>query len=269
MRIPPHHYAPLKQRITDGEKLFDELRRGSARHPATHAAHFDAIISLSWGIYNRAVEKSGGFHDGTIIIQDPDKHVFSFFYEYAKQMWDYEHAPRYAVTQCHGYPRHSSHFPEEPDNQWGIDMRAPGSKTLEALLPTGKRHILFGALSGGRTFIKFEEYGLCVRDGSIVAHGLGYVRSVMRKVTATNDGKYTRREDVPRWVVKHYRKLANKASRKKVSIAKHPTTIAEMYYVAQELAKVHSTHKRARKFIKDLTECFDHLDIRRGNEVIL
>ncbi len=270
MRIPPHHYAPLKQRIIEGRELFDALMTGNAPLVKNSETYFDTLVSLAWGIYDRAVEKDGGFYDGTIVILDPDGRIFSFLHTYAHRMWDnttYE--SRYATTKCHGYPRHSTHFPEEKITQWGIDMRAPSGKGLEALLPTGKRHILFGKLSSGRTFLKFEEYGLCVRDGSIVAHGLGYVRSIVRKVTATNDGKYTRREDIPHWVSKLYRKFVHKAARHTVTIPKNPHSIHEMYRTAQLVQDVSCLKKRARKFIKELEEHFDHLHIRRGNEVIM
>jgi hypothetical protein len=236
----------------------------------TPLEHFEQIVSLMWGIYDIAVEKDGPFWDGTIIIVDPHKRFFSFLTEYAHTLWKGEsHAPRYAVPLSHAYPRHSSHFPEVKTTQWGIDMRSPEGTALEKLLPTAKRHLLFGRLSQKRTFIKFEEYGLCIPDGSIISHGLGYVQSVLRKAMRMNDGRYTRREDIPYTLQKSYQKLARRAQNRGYALQKSPLSIAEMVKEAERLLKSKSLHKRAHKFINAIHAHYDFIEIRRGNEVII
>lgn len=269
-RIPPHHYAGLKKRISQGKNLFDAIMCGTHTPPFSLMEHFEEIVSLMWGVYDIAVEKDGPFWDGTIVVVDTDERFFSFLKGYAHAMWEKDsHTPRYAVTQCHGYPRHSSHFPEEKGTQWGIDMRSPEGSTLEKLLPTAKRHILFGRLSEGRTFIKFEEYGLCVQDGSVISHGLGYVQSVVRKAIRMNDGKYTRREDIPYSIEKMYKKLAKKAESRECIIKKSPVGIAEMVREAESLLCYKHLHKRAHKFINEIRSEYDFVEIRRGNEIII
>lgn len=269
-RIPPHHYAALKKRIAEGRDLLTAVLAGSRTPPFDLMEHFEQIVSLMWGVYDMAVEKDGPFWDGTIVLVDPHERLFSFLKEYAHTLWQKDsHTPRYATTQCHGYPRHSSHFPESKNIQWGIDMRSPEGSTLEKLLPTAKRHLLFGRLSHNRTFIKFEEYGLCVQDGSIISHGLGYVQSVVRKAIRMNDGRYTRREDVPYSIEKMYQKLVKKSASRGYKLEKSPIGIAEMVQEATSLLNSKSLHKRAHKFINEIESTYDFIEIRRGNEVII
>lgn len=269
-RIPPHHYASLKKKIFEGKALFNAIMCNTHTTPFNTMEHFEQVVSLMWGVYDIAVEKDGPFWDGTIVILDADERFFSFLKEYAHAMWEKDsHTPRYAVTQCHGYPRHSSHFPESKNTQWGIDMRSPEGTALEKLLPTAKRHILFGRLSHGRTFIKFEEYGLCVQDGSIISHGLGYVQSVVRKAIRMNDGRYTRREDIPYSIEKDYQKLTRKAQPRGYTLKKSPVGISEMLIEAESLLNSKSLHKRAHKFINEMKKDYDFVRIRRGNEVII
>ncbi len=239
--------------------------------------YLNAIIALSWALFDKAVRQGEGFTGGTIVFEDKGHKVFNFLFDYAKKANDSlangKRNPKYISQNCFAYERHSSHFPEMQDayGQFGVDMRY-GNGDLEKLLPANKSHLLFGQVASKNkelSFIKMEVYGLCARDASVIKHGLEFLKG--------NKGKKgpSRREAVPKEVKNMVEQMLNempKENRAAVSqeIGK-PAIIKNIYSVAKKLATIKGVpgSKKAQELVTYLEKNFDHLDIRRGNEVIL
>jgi hypothetical protein len=268
-----------QQQIKNGTEYLKALSENKlSKIPANLSLPFEQIqkdylnvlIALSWGLFNRAVQKGCGFTHGTIVFEDPEFKIFNFFFNYVNNA---QKSLEKINQNCVAYKRPSSHFPELQKNseQYGIDIRF-GNDKLEKLLPGNKAHILFGKMPVNNKecmFIKMEKYGLCVKDGSAMQHGMRFLKGTgSKKGTA-------RRENVPEQVTKLLQQLINKLKKEeKNHVLKkigEPAIIKNIYPVAQQIAsqKNSPAQKEAQDLVKYLEDTFDHLDIRRGNEVIL
>ncbi len=278
--------SSARERIKNGKMYLKSLASGTMndipvkfKNPFVEIqrSYLDAIIALCWALFDQAVREGHGFTGGTIVFEDKEYRIFNFLFDYAtkanKDLASGERDPKYISQNCFAYERHSSHFPEMQNSygQFGIDIRY-GQGDLEKLLPANKSHILFGKilLKGKElSFIKMEVYGLCMRDASVVKHGLEFLKGTKGKKGPS------RREDLPKQVKTLLGKMLNAIPKKfKADITTEigkPEVIKNIYAVAKKLAmqKGTSGSKEAEDLVKYLDDNFDHLDIRRGNEVIL
>lgn len=241
--------------------------------------YLNAIIAICWALFDRAVTQGNGFTGGTIIFEDKGYKVFNFLFDYAKKantdLTNNSRDAKFVSQNCFAYERQSSHFPEMQKDfgQYGIDIRF-GKGELEKLLPANKSHILFGKVASNNnkdlSFLKMEVYGLCVRDASVIKHGLNFFKGTRGKKGPS------RREEVPQEVIALLEKMLSavpsKTERKVLrdEIGK-PVTIKNMYTTAKKIAvqKNNPACNQAQLLVQYLEDTFDHLDIRRGNEVIL
>lgn len=155
-------------------------------------AYLRDIIALSWYLYSESINKKSPFADGSFIILDEDYKIYNFLMFYVRLRnnevtcaFSTDQALR-GSTNVFAYPRASTHFREEQvqddtlnRRHYGIDIRLDEKEATLDLLPTGKKHILFGLVGQTQVsdssnqvknvpllFIKFEDEGIAIGSGS-------------------------------------------------------------------------------------------------------
>ena len=243
--------------------------------------YLQQIIEASWAIYNKAVEKKQGFKRGTIVLIDPRYAFFNFLFNYGcfvNPRMGTGSVPRLISENLYAYPRISTHFPEQQlknQKQYGIDIRF-NDGDAQPLLPARKTHFLFGKLVHAQMplmFIKFEPFGLSYRKSEMVKHLGKAIEKTEKDITGKHIAHLSRREDVPKEVISRINALKSKLTKtEKKLISKRPfiNYISSWYQEAKRLSEQGQPYSlQAKRLVHFLEGKYDHLDIRRGNEVII
>lgn len=235
----PKDIAEVVSKIRSGEDILREILHGEPVEPT-----LDNVVAFQWALFARATHKEQGFVSGVISLEDPDRKVFNFLNSYEKK-----------------YKRStSSHFKEAQIpkmKNMGIDI--PGVKFAEGPLPAGKRHILFGALEGEKTFIKWEDYGTKINQ--VAPHLLSYFR---KSGSFGQDAADKRRENTPKDVERHFDELLKL---KKIILSKSEKKDIKVNGL-QSMLELAETHGFRDEFLSHSTlEGMDNLAERKGNEV--
>lgn len=246
----------------------------------------DQIVAIAWAIYNKAVEKGEGFTGGTIVIIDPEYALFNFLFNYVcfvnPTIVSGKNPSLIISNNPFGYSRLSTHFVELQklknfEGHYGIDMRYDEGN-LQPLLPGNKQHILFGKLSHlaiPLTFIKFETYGLKFEKKEMLKHVEKAVQKGKKDILKSHKKLFSRREDVPEEVKNRFRHLFKRLPKEeqirvKAELSKQFKHIRSYYALAKKLAAQSQKYSQeAKQFVEYLERHYDHLDVRRGDEVIL
>lgn len=274
------------------------------------------IVALSWYLYSESVNKDNLFTDGSFVILDENLKIYNYLMFYARLRNEnltctFQDAAHHGSENVFAYSRASTHFKEEQINDttlnrrhYGIDIRLDAQEKTLDLLPTGKKHILFGLV--GRSpdqipllFIKFEDDGIATGTGTFIetaqkklewlSHVGGAIASTGRMlekkcaqgslaracVTATcgsNDGELLKKE----------RTAVNFSDRCKTllkgtghgpsdSISLDTRGIKELAKLVanQPLHWTPQLHIDFIEYYEELCKQYDYCTIRTGNEVIL
>ena len=152
------------------------------------------IINIQWHLYSCAVTKNQPFKHGTIVFQDPSDSIYNFLIKYVKRVnrkLTGTHADAFTVLSVNpfAYARLSSHFrfAQRTHRQYGIDIRMSKKQSAQPLLPTHKRHLLFGCSDANQHlyFVKWEDSGLYFDD--FIHHSMGFLRYLARKHVGSLD----------------------------------------------------------------------------------
>ncbi|MDE3045949.1 MAG: hypothetical protein KGJ02_04825 [Verrucomicrobiota bacterium] len=198
------------------------------------------LFGLMWHLRELSIQKHQEFEQGTFVIKDAGDVIHDFLVQYPK-----------------AYKRWSSHFTRTRESCYGIDIEG---------LPTQKRTIHFGKLKTltgeNYTFIKPENYGM----GDIVSnvcHGVDYAWTRFFQPT----GKDIRKERLPPLLHINYLEIAKTLN----LITDENTDLINNYGIAAmvKILTPHQKNEAVNKFLKEIEKNYDHLDIRKGNEVIL
>lgn len=272
-------------KIIEGRNVLQKVLSGELREETNPAKYLDLIIAINWALFSKAVNKGQGFAGGTIVVEDPQDRLFNFLLNYVRLVGD---------VKCLGYSRSlSTHFEEAKKvfdgvkaKQYGIDMRYSARDKLNPWLPNNKAHLLFGKTGNNLTFVKWETFGTSCTIGEWAAHMKEWAKSKEKK------GGLSRREDVPKDAKKEYHAFVDKFDKAKTTIAVIKPKVEFIRNMYDFAKKIHAAtlllglsfrrkqlpeksrtfellSQEANSFIKYLTAHFDHLEARRGNEVIV
>lgn len=228
-------------------------------HPFDRKKYLNNIISFAWYLYAIGIQKDQGFTSGVMVIEDPDHAIYSFLYEYVKQVNPYNLSRRSLISlNPYGYSRQSTHFALDQKKfvQYGIDIRFFAQQKAQRLLPASKTHILFGRLAHGLTFIKFERHGLYFKDG-FFGHALGFLRHITGRalscIITQDDKAFHKKEYMPDWI---------KYACKRLPFKRQPQKI-------KEIVSASYTDNRFVPLVEQIAKRYDHLKMRHGGEVIV
>lgn len=253
--------------------------------------YLQAIIDVMWFLYAQAVDKNQPFEEGTFTYAQPvlQKKFFEFlkgYVDFVAQDTD-ERAVTDGVRDTVGASKNhfaasrvSTHFKERGGIHYGIDMVFEKEDQAQEVLPNNNTHILFG-----ETFVKLEDHGVRLGNG-YMSHAFGFIDSVKRKVTGgnANDIPIYRKEHVPQDVLSFfdiildalYDRDTSKIQEEQQEIKKHG--ISHMIQLIAErdgdtnrlvLKENNKLNKDLiQKFLDQLAHIYDHLEFRKGREVI-
>jgi hypothetical protein len=225
--------------------------------------HLNEIVGIAWYVYSLAIAKSQAHTHGIFVIEDRQQHLYNFLRTYITKVNHSQTQPLFlSTTNKYGYPRFSSHFARHQHihPQYGIDIRFEDQSALP-LLPTGKRHILFGQLDDQYMFIKMEDSGLYYADG-FISHSVGMLMDIGRKKIPTLFGSIDhtlqRTENIPHAIKQQYAAIA-----KKHGLSPQLHAIKDIFALSIE----EQTH--FKELIKEISSTYDHPRLRYGREVLL
>lgn len=286
LESPLHSYCTLDDldvytKIDRGRKKLHEIINGSLKMNTilfeleqTHAdrhTHLENIVSICWYLYAIAATKDQAFDEGTFIVHDNNT-LYDYLLQYVKNVNPQWNSCVSQSSNPYGYCRHSTHLKEcqaQGNHHFGIDIRfgdsldwwdywVPCAKQQQALLPAGKRHILFGKVDDERTFIKMENDGLYRYDGW-AQHAAGAIGSVARKLgLGSNDLNSYRKEHMPAYIQREIKQLVQQHN----CVIETPKSIGSIFTAAEQ-------HTELNAFATKLRQEYDHVEKRFGNEVIL
>jgi len=266
-------------------------------------AYMNNIVAMSWALFNKAVSKNNGFTGGAIVIEDKDKKLFNFLLNYVKGLNANVAAGinkiEYVSNNPYAYQRTSTHFKEIQDKagyeQYGIEIRYMGSKgevgPLAKLLPTNKVHLVFGNVTFNDhplTFIKWEDHGLY---GTVEAikHLHGVFKSKeneigrREKVSANLNNIFSNLIDILENIRPQLAVLAKSQrvidGRNKLYPIRTMNLILDKIkdilpapelpgYDISKNVIINKIKQDANK-LNEALKNYDHMDLRRGDEVIL
>ena len=294
------------ERVARGKQLAHNLLDGNALPSAqqTPAQYLNNIIDLAWFFYSGALAKNQAFEEGTFIIQDAQHTFYNFLMYYVKKVNpDIKDAftdPELMISHNpFAYSRASTHFtPEQRQfRHYGIDIRFGDSSMnlAQALLPAQKTHLMFGHISNGLLFIKFENIGIATQ--SVVNHGAELVVARTRKLLPKVEGyfpksiddflvNYLGMDDDPNYrkervpvafseACKQILKSEEKLSQSYVESLIQDISTQGIHRVLYEIENTESPLTQAQKTglgesLEQLAnQGLDHQEIRYGREVIL
>ena len=237
----PTNISEVATRIRNGERLLLDLLSGGKPQNS-----LENIINLQWALFSRAVSKQDGFLSGTIVLEDPDRKIFDFLNSYQA---------RYnRIT--------SSHFKNAQAkglSNKGIDI--PDFNLCQGPLPGGKRHLLFGALDNGSTFLKWEDYGTKFKQ--IGPHVAGFLSKF---ASFGHDTEDIHRENVPKEINKYFQAFA---STNHIKLTKQEKKELETHGIHAMLAIANKYNLGEQFASHPIFANMDNLELRKGNEVIL
>lgn len=151
----------------------------------TQEEYLQSIISLIWYLYGEAINKKQGFTEGTFVIEDKNFKLYDFLIGYVKKVnpeitGTITDPASASANNPFAYSRISSHYKAEQKlyRQYGIDIRFDKKSEALPLLPSGKRHLVFGKIDEKRNliFIKPENYGIYTTHEKAM-HGYEFVHA--------------------------------------------------------------------------------------------
>ena len=269
----------------------------------SQADYLNQIIDLMWYFYSLAVNKHQAFEEGTFIIEDTNNKFYNFLMKYvklvnptikdslddpaAKQSWN-----------TYGYSRLSSHFKleQKQNRHYGIDMRYPQAYRAEALLPTGKYHILFGRIASEKIFVKFEKAGITPRD--VLFHATDFVIAQTRKLIpglksymdqylpelysdtlvyyiGIDDDPNYRKERIPHEFINQCLQILQSGKLSEEVIKQYITEFAtqgikRLHQIVQNPpANLTTVQQAFSTYLQELQRIYDNIPMRYGREVIL
>ncbi|BDC34922.1 hypothetical protein Noda2021_08800 [Candidatus Dependentiae bacterium Noda2021] len=288
----------IKNIIEGGDYLYQILYNNLEKTipVKTQEEYLNSIISVIWSLYGSALTKQQGFTEGTFVIQDTDFKLYNFLMGYVKKV-----NPQITGTitdpastssnNPFAYSRISSHYKDEQKKfrQYGIDVRYDKNSAALALLPIGKRHIVFGKIEDAQNrnliYIKPENYGIYSTYEKAM-HGKEFVQAqsvkmlpkfknllredifnTLQEYIGTDDDELFRKERVPQDFIVKFSE----------AIKPFCTTPQErkeyLTQAAKQGIKVSVSRKMPKNIIEQLGREFDALydytDLRSGREVIL
>lgn len=272
--------------INKGDYVFWALCNGQRPAFTDEGREFylQNIIRLIWRFYAHALQKKQGFEEGTFYLPtEESQKIFEYLRGYVDFVKDEKTSGVSGVTpglsgNPFAYPRISSHYTHSEPEQYGIDIRFNAQEDVEALLPEGKTHILFG-----RNFIKIENHGLAtINDfaGHTGEFFFAQGRKLMPAIFGSDDQEGYRKERVPRDELRLFKQLltdlqvlGKECDDYHENAKKHG--IKDMYRIARALHHNYAEQEdlaiRIDEYLKRLETDYgySYLEQRTGKEVML
>lgn len=212
------------QRAAQGEAFLQSASKPSPENL------MDTIANVQWALYKQAIIKEpAGFTSGMIQVKDTDNRLFNLLMQ----------APHYA--------RPSTHFQGARNESYGVDFD-------QAILPNGRKTILFGSTKNGTTFMKYEFHGF-----DTISDKMSHVLDWLATRGKQENGK---KEHTPVFINAIYQGLAKKAG---INVDSTSLKVNGISYMQNSLP---GPYKQEFSTILDLLG-LDNSDVRKGNEVIL
>lgn len=293
----------IKNIIEGGDYLYQILYKNLEKTipTKTQEEYLNSIISIIWSLYGSALNKEQGFTEGTFVIQDTDFKLYNFLMGYVKKV-----NPQItgtitdpAATSSNNpfaYSRISSHYKDEQKGfrQYGIDIRYDKNSAALALLPIGKRHIVFGKIEDGQNrnliYIKPENYGIFTLYEKGM-HGVEYFQAQAVKLVpkleklvskniikniqeyvGTDDDQMYRKERVPLEFLQKF-SAAIKPFCKTAKVQDEYLTRAAKkgikFSVSRDMPDENVMKQIHEQVGKEFDALYDYIYLRSGREVIL
>lgn len=220
------------------------------------------IIQLLNKLDTIARTKNQNFEEGTYVVEDPTGSLFNLLKDFNDQ-------------DKKTYERISSHFPErcpEVKSWLGYTIGTQGYG-IDISLSGNKHHLLFNKFTLKNkkyVFIKPETHGT-QNWGDFAAHALDYGASLYRKITnpEANESATMRKEHTPVKVKQAWQNLIKNSSLpEKLQKEGEKHGIYRMLDLIQE-NQASLSNQALLKAFNDTLIGYDHLNIRKGNEVII
>lgn len=218
-------------RTTRGEEFIkNQLSNAASYNQMSKAQLMDTIANVQWALYKQAIIKDPeGFTSGMIQVNDAHQYLFNL------------------LKQAEPYSRASTHFKETRNESYGLDFD-------KAILPNGRKTILFGTTKNGTTFMKYEFHGF-----DTVSDKLSHVLDWLATRGKQESG---RKEHTPEFINTIYQGLAKKAG---ISIDAQALKANGISYMQDSLP---AAYKQEFTTILDVLG-LDNSNVRKGNEIIL
>lgn len=199
--------------ISDAE--FDKIRENlsPAEFKQVRDAYLKSIVDLQWHLYKEALLKGNAFSSGVVRVIEPDRkmmHMMENYVKFVNPKYDAAGTSRAAIMAKDGFSRSgrmSSHFhgTVEDNRIYGIDVTFDGKYDPNLLPITTKRHILFGRLDDGTTFIKLEQRSTTFNfsDLSGIRHVGDFIETRVEKLRG-NTKETKRKEHVSKKIKKAF-----------------------------------------------------------------
>ena len=300
--------AMIDHHVSRGTCLLNQIITGQVLRPDPSDAgdkfrHQQDVIDLSWAIFNLSVNKDGGFHQGSLLIEDPNGQLGDFFeqHDQAHSRWS-SHLDGQAqkgidvIGEVHELEGRVEFLPFVGEHSLFNSLDLMKHNYLEhAALPTDKSHILFGRIMRKDRpflFLKLENHGLRSAKG-LIAHGYEYGWSFYERIlspwvnyamgyepSSLKIEKH-RKERVERQTSILYRTLVKRVIEKRppeLSVLERLNGATEVSQMIDEVVNIGqdgeyladaAIQEAVQEFFRDLnSRMLDNIDHRIGNEVI-
>jgi hypothetical protein len=265
-RSPQYSFEQVKTFIQRGETLVTEIQNGRANSIGL-SQRAEMIAEMVWYMLYCAVCEDQEFSQGTFVVRDPGHAIFKFFQSTLGMVGG-------------AAPRDSTHFADRilpsysADGKkivktYGIDVKPSEKKGL----PANMRTVNFAAIETidgfDWSFFKPEAHG--VEDWTdFMMHAWDYVKTRPARWMKKADGPNEYREHLPLEVEKGFFAVT-KGSNLPPVVKKFGISgiFSELHKMCKDSNVPQETKKKITTFLHDLSQKYNHLEVRKGNEVVL
>ena len=270
--------------LEKNEKLITHFKNNT-HHTITESDKTDYFVAFTWGLMAAAVENDQGFVHGTFTFEDPEHKIVDFFKPVA-------------------YRRISSHYKGKRIPLKGVSGCFFSSYAIDHnLFPAGHQTAMFAPIktlnNKHYSFLKIEEHPFSWRKPlDLIKHSRSYLATRPRvwnlPIFRTHDEHKYREEDAPHHLVSVFKKIINTAPVKKTHYQQalkntHIHGIAGIWHECEHLLRelqatpnetIKDSPENMKRRWKEVEQAinmlktehlnnYSHIDIRKGNEVIL
>ena len=253
--------AYLRQHVKDVD-VFKHLK----------VAYQQALISLNWYLFGQALLQEPPFTSAMITLNDKKHLIFNFISGYAELVSPgygfYSGLHPYSLWASEAYTRKSRHwsgYKEFDDNAFGIDLKNDKEEEFKAF-PGNNAHLLFGVLTNGLLFIKWQRHGITINFYQNDFSALRYIKDFFSTKTIEDSNVLERIEKIPQDV-----KYMFKSLYKQNSHVKNNVDCVHTYGISQMLKHLDLEAKSIFMdfLVKRKHYASETMHLRKGDEIIL
>jgi len=290
------------QRILYGGSLVHQIANNYkySRTSKSHKEQLEDIINISYYFFSEALAKNQVYDEGSFVIHDKNFRIYEFLMDYVKSCnqnvtGTIKDPAFFKANNPYAYPRISTHHKKSQKKfrQYGIDIRFSPDHPLQTLLPNHKAHILFGKINEQKEllFFKIERYGL-VFTSEFLGHTYELIRSQSKKIAkkipfinsvfANDEHPSFRCEYIPHSFKQRCQEIFDETKKTVIScgneLLKNLSLVQDecashgiyfLYELGQQPEIPEELSLSINKYIHELAQELDHLQLRTGREVII